>query len=84
MKLTFTKRVDGQGSDGNGNLIKYVKNKDVADILVSEGWQCPEYGEQPVSERDALKARATELGLSFPKNIKTEKLIEIISKKQAD
>jgi hypothetical protein len=33
----------------------------------------------PPSERDVLKARATELGITFPANVKTEKLKELIA-----
>lgn len=32
-----------------------------------------------LSERDMLKKEASELGLTFPSNVKTEKLMEMIS-----
>lgn len=37
----------------------------------------------PPSERDELKKQASELGLEFPANIKTEKLKELIDAKLA-
>lgn len=36
--------------------------------------------EQPL-DREALKARATELGIDYPRNVTTEKLAELIAAK---
>lgn len=39
----------------------------------------PSAGDEQPLDREALKARATELGLPFAKTIKTEKLAELVA-----
>ena len=41
--------------------------------------KCNEIAEADSTDRDALKAEAIKLGLEFPSNIKTAKLIEMIT-----
>lgn len=74
MRYTFKK----------GDATKFVKRDEVAKILLADGWECPEYGEQTQEpdERDALKEKAVSLGIEFPKNIKTEKLKELIAERE--
>ena len=37
-----------------------------------------------MNDRESLKAKATELGIEFPSNVKTEKLIELIKEKSGE
>lgn len=60
-------RTTGEG-DGHIDLLK----KSIESDLATQ--------EQPEElDRDALKARAAELGIEHPKNISTEKLAELVS-----
>ena len=44
----------------------------------------PEQQQPQLSERDALKARADELGIKYAKNIPTDKLAEIVASHEAE
>ena len=54
----------------------------VEDYIAEEWANTPdlcESQEDMAADRDSLKALATELGIEFPSNIKTSKLIELIA-----
>lgn len=59
-----------------------AKDKEITDLkrqLAEQG--DPPAGDEGSPDRDALKQKATELGLEFPKNIPTDKLAEMIEAK---
>lgn len=37
--VRYIKKVDGKGSDGKGNLVKYVSNPEIAKQLEEAGWK---------------------------------------------
>lgn len=53
-----------------------------AAALAEQVNDAPQIGEPDELDRDALKARATELGLSFARNISNEKLAELVAAAQ--
>jgi hypothetical protein len=63
-----------------GDMVKDLTNEEVIARCEADGWvvEGKEYLTSGVSERDALKAEADALGLEYPANIKTEKLIKLI------
>jgi len=69
---------------------RVVQDEDEQEQAVSEGWamttdeaRAPKLEKKPEPadevDRDALKAKATEIGLDFPKNVPSEKLAEMIA-----
>lgn len=55
-----------------------------ADAPISSADPEPTSDDDPALDRDALKARATELGLTFARNIKADKLAALIAAKEAE
>lgn len=60
-----------------GDSIKFQDTLDNQKALEALGWEL-EGVNKDLNERDLLKQEADELGIEYPKNIKTDKLVELI------
>jgi hypothetical protein len=76
------RRNDDRVKMTKGECVKFASCETVVELLKEAGWKAEGEKKADTVDRDVLKSKATELGIDYPKNIKTDKLIELIAEKE--